>query len=127
MECTPAWKNGVQITAVGNIGSKSGYPTRYWTKHGKLPWVDYSGVTIVAGGAKTVSVTLKVLKRGDKGAQVKSAQVLLVNAGCGVGSYGCDGSFGRDTQNAVDKFQTAKKIPRTGVIDAHTWAALLGK
>ena len=42
VECTPAWKNGVQITAVGNIGGKSGYKTRYWTKHGKLPWVDYS-------------------------------------------------------------------------------------
>ena len=42
VECTPAWKNGVQITAVGNIGKKDGYNTRTWTKHGKLPWVDYS-------------------------------------------------------------------------------------
>lgn len=42
VECTPAWKNGVQITAVGNMGKKSGYNTRTWTKHGKLPWVDYS-------------------------------------------------------------------------------------
>lgn len=43
VECTPAWKNGVQITAVGNIGAKSGYPTRTWKKHGKLPYVDYTG------------------------------------------------------------------------------------
>jgi hypothetical protein len=42
VECTPAWANKVQITAVGNIGSKSGYNTRQWTKHGKLPYVDYS-------------------------------------------------------------------------------------
>lgn len=42
IECTPSWKNCVQITAVGNIGSKAGYNTRTWTKHGKLPWVDYS-------------------------------------------------------------------------------------
>jgi len=41
VECTPAWKNGVQITAVGNIGAKSGYNTRKWTKHGKLPYVTY--------------------------------------------------------------------------------------
>ena len=41
VECTPAWKNGVQITAVGNIGAKSGYNTRNWTKHGRLPWIDY--------------------------------------------------------------------------------------
>ena len=42
VECTPSWANDVQITAVGNIGSKSGYKTRTWTKHGKLPYVDYS-------------------------------------------------------------------------------------
>lgn len=41
VECTPAWKNKVQITAVGNIGTKSGYNTRKWTKHGKLPYVEY--------------------------------------------------------------------------------------
>lgn len=41
VECTPDWKNGVQITAVGNIGSKPGYPTRKWTKHGKLPFFSY--------------------------------------------------------------------------------------
>lgn len=41
VECTPSWKNCVQITAVGNIGSKSGYNTRTWKKHGKLPYVTY--------------------------------------------------------------------------------------
>lgn len=43
VECTPAWKGGVQITAVGNMGPVSGYPTRQWAKHGKLPYIDYSG------------------------------------------------------------------------------------
>lgn len=42
VECTPAWKNGVQVTAVANKGSKSGFSNRKWTKHGKLPYVDYS-------------------------------------------------------------------------------------
>ena len=37
VECSPKWENKVQITAVGNIGSKAGYNTRRWTKHGKLP------------------------------------------------------------------------------------------
>ena len=41
VECTPKWDNKVQITAVGNIGSKSGYNTRTWTKHGKLPYITY--------------------------------------------------------------------------------------
>ena len=46
VECTPIWGNGVQITAVLNIGSKSGYNARRWTKHGKLPWVEYDTETV---------------------------------------------------------------------------------
>lgn len=42
VECSPKWENKVQITAVGNIGKKTGYNTRTWTKHGKLPYVDYT-------------------------------------------------------------------------------------
>ena len=42
IECTPVWKNGVQVTALGNIGSISGLNSRTWKKHGKLPYIDYS-------------------------------------------------------------------------------------
>lgn len=45
VECTPIWKDGVQITAVGNIGSKSGYNTRTWKQHGKSKFIDYSTPT----------------------------------------------------------------------------------
>lgn len=39
VECTPSWKNCVQITAVNQ--DKSGYNKRLWTKHGYLPYVTY--------------------------------------------------------------------------------------
>lgn len=39
VECTPKWKNGVQITACNT--TKTGYNRRDWTKHGKLPWIEY--------------------------------------------------------------------------------------
>jgi len=39
VECTPAWANKVQITACNC--TKSGYNRRNWTKHGKLPYIDY--------------------------------------------------------------------------------------
>lgn len=43
VECTPAWENKVQITAVNrNI---AGYHRRNWTKHGKLPYVTYINKT----------------------------------------------------------------------------------
>lgn len=41
VECTPSWSNGVQITAVANIGKKSGYNARTWKKWGKIPYVTY--------------------------------------------------------------------------------------
>lgn len=44
VECTPAFNNKVQITAVRNIGTKSGYYSRTWTKHGKLPYITYEAV-----------------------------------------------------------------------------------
>lgn len=49
VECTPRWENKVQITAVAGCGKKAGYNTRTWTKHGKMPWVDYTEAT--AGGS----------------------------------------------------------------------------
>lgn len=39
VECTPKWKNGVQITACNK--TVPGYNRRNWTKHGKLPYITY--------------------------------------------------------------------------------------
>lgn len=39
VECTPRWKNCVQITACNC--DVAGYNRRNWTKHGKLPYVTY--------------------------------------------------------------------------------------
>ncbi|RKI64649.1 hypothetical protein D7V91_15775, partial [bacterium 1xD42-67] len=41
VESSPKWADGVQITAVGNIGKKAGYNARTWKKWGLLPYVDY--------------------------------------------------------------------------------------
>lgn len=49
VEATPKWKNGVQKSTCGNVKASLVTGTvgsRKWTKHGKLPWVDYSGVTV---------------------------------------------------------------------------------
>lgn len=66
VECTPRWENDVQITAVANIGNKSGYNARTWTKHGKLPYIDYSGATVDGGTASTETpVSAAGLQIGD--------------------------------------------------------------
>lgn len=53
VEATPKWENRVQITAVGNIGTKPGYNTRTWERHGKLPYIDYSASVKPASKAPT--------------------------------------------------------------------------
>lgn len=39
VECTPKWENDVQITACNT--TVDGYNRRNWTKHGKLPYIEY--------------------------------------------------------------------------------------
>lgn len=43
VECTPSWANKVQLTACNC--AMSGYPTRTWKKHGKLPYISYTGAS----------------------------------------------------------------------------------
>ena len=67
VECTPSWKNKVQITAVKNIGTKSGYNARTWTKHGKLPYIDYSAnKKPIASLSSKPSTKVEVAKKVDK-------------------------------------------------------------
>lgn len=44
IEATPKWNNGVQKSALENIGKVAGLPSRRWSKHGKLPFILYDGV-----------------------------------------------------------------------------------
>ena len=57
VECTPSWKNCVQITAVTNLGVKAGYNGRKWDKRGKLPYITYTKVNT----GNTLEEDLKVL------------------------------------------------------------------
>ena len=75
VECSPAFDTDVQITAVKNMGTKSGYNARTWTKHGKLPYIEYDNAAPVqpdkpdtgagAGGAIKAGSVVRV-KQGAK-------------------------------------------------------------
>lgn len=66
VECTPSWRNKVQITAVGNIGFKAGYNSRQWTKHGKLKFVDYAEKTEKEPIKETTEEsTTYIVQKGD--------------------------------------------------------------
>lgn len=65
VECSPIWKDGVQITAVGNIGAKTGYKTRIWKNHGKLKFIDYSSSNPVSPSTGKFKVGDKVVINGN--------------------------------------------------------------
>jgi dihydroneopterin aldolase len=75
VECTPRWKDGVQITAVHNIGKKAGYNGRNWTKHGKIPYIEYVPETKPVEAKKTVAEIAQEVIDGKwgNGAARKSA------------------------------------------------------
>lgn len=131
VECTHRWKDGVQITAVHNIGKKTGFNGRTWTKHGCLPWVTYEEAPIEAPAQKTCSVALPVLRYKSEGDCVGALQALLIGKGYDLGKYGpkrngIDEHFGLATENAVEAFQEDTKLEVDGVCGPKTWAKLLG-
>lgn len=109
VESTPAWKNGVQITAL---------TARRWLKHGKLPWVEYS----VKEVRNVVNIELSVLGKGDKGEQVKTLQRLLNAFGA---NLNVDGDFGSKTKSALEAYQKSKNLVIDGICGIKSWESLL--
>lgn len=62
-----------------------------------------------------------VLKVGDKGPAVRTAQQLLNKAGI---KCATDGDFGPKTEQAVKQFQKKVGLPETGTVNPRTWARL---
>ena len=122
VECTPAWEDGVQITAVHNIGKKAGYNGRTWARHGKLPYVTYEKPVTVP----SYTLELPQLYKGCKGEPVRALQAILIERGYSCGSSGVDGSFGPATDKAVKAFQRDCELDADGYVGHDTMGALMG-
>ncbi len=68
---------------------------------------------------------IPMLKKGDRGEDVKKAQQLLIAKGYSCGSYGADGDFGAGTLTAVNKLRKDNGLTETGIIDNDVWVILL--
>ena len=124
VECTSSWSDNVQITACNC--TKAGYNRRDWSKHGKLPYVDYTTTTTTTTQEeKKVNITATVLKQGSQGEAVKALQALL-NLRVGAGMY-IDGVFGPKTDAALRKYQESRGLTVDGSCGAATWTAILSK
>ena len=108
---------------------------RGWALWGKPRWISYTDVatqtqsaqTTMQATASVLTVTgLPLLRYGDKGECVRSAQMLLIGRGYSCGRCGADGEIGQDTYNAVIAYQRACGLQQDGIIGAQTWARLIG-
>lgn len=75
--------------------------------------------------AKTVSIELPQLSKGDEGASVKAMQSLIIADGISCGSRGADGDFGQATANGLTKYQKKHGLTADAICGAKTWNALL--
>ena len=117
-EATPAWEDGVQITACNQ--AIPGYNRRDWVKHGKLPWITYEEKPAVA------ALELPVLKKGDRGESVRALQLLLLGRGERLTKFGADGDLGGETQGALKAYQAKNALEADGICGKLTWGKLLG-
>ena len=78
------------------------------------------------GGAGAYQIALQVLKKGDRGAEVRQTQRLLIATGYAMPQYGADGDFGSETETAVKTFQADNGLEQNGKVDKATMSKLLG-
>lgn len=64
-ESTPKWKNGAQLSGI-NGRSYEGR-SRNWTKHGKLPWIEYSGQVAPVQQPKNLDEIALMVYKGKYG------------------------------------------------------------
>ena len=68
---------------------------------------------------------LPLLEKGDRGAVVRTLQLLLIGNGYDCGYHGDDGVFGKRTMQALCRFQTDRSLTISGKMDKESWWALL--
>ncbi len=73
----------------------------------------------------TSTITLRILREGDEGEDVRALQYLLNGRGFKPGWFGADGEFGAATEMAVVKFQISRGLVADGEVGHDTWTALI--
>ena len=152
VECVAKWRDGVQITAVKNIMPKSNFNSRKWTKHGKLPYIEYiaeqvkenedkPSVTVLQWQKAAIADGFK-LASGADGKWGKECEAVAKQAICkrrttykyknltklvqkAVGVK-VDGKFGKDTEAAVKNMQKLMGLAADGCVGLNTWKRILG-
>ena len=102
VESTPSWKNGVQITELGQ---------RKWKAHGKLPQIQYEDIPEHKPITSIITPPY-YLRQGSTGMYVQQLQHCLNLTGADLEE---DARFGTLTKHALMVFQMNNKIEVDGI------------
>ena len=93
-----------------------------------VPFVESENAPVPVPAEKdtTLPMQVRMLKRGMKGADVKTLQAALIAYGFSCGAACADGDFGSGTETALKKFQTKYGLGADGIAGKGTWGKLLG-
>lgn len=139
-------ENGRVYTVEGNTSSQSGvvgngggvFEKSYPLTHSKIlgygrprydedPDSKLEKEEQTAGTAKNgFSVEMRVLKKGCEGEDVRALQNLLKGNGWDGGTWGADGNYGVQTEQAVIAYQKKNGLRVDGMAGPETWHSLLG-
>ena len=124
------------------IASNHGDVSHWFPRHGKqmedfrrdvaalvgsaVPQLPLTGETKPQGKETRYVLTLRTLKQGCKGEDVKALQILLIGRGYSCGSAGVDGSFGPATDSAVRAYQKNRGLTVDGKAGPATVGSLMG-
>ena len=92
-----------------------------------IPYVEPVPVPAPVEQDVVIPIQVRMLRRGMKGADVKTLQAALITYGFSCGTAGADGYFGNATAAALRKFQTKYGLGVDGIAGNATWSKLLGK
>ena len=92
-----------------------------------IPYVEPVPVPAPVEQDVVIPIQVRMLRRGMKGADVKTLQAALITYGFSCGTAGADGDFGSATYAALRKFQTKYGLGVDGIAGNETWSKLLGK
>jgi hypothetical protein len=135
------WKKGEKVEKgtvlgyMGSTGNSTGAHLHFgikvddkWIDPAPYLDCDYTEKRIPVSGpiyAKTM-VPVPTLRIGDKNESVRALQILLLGYGESLPTYGADGSFGKETFDALVSFQLKNGLDPDGVCGEKTWSKLLG-
>ena len=108
IECSPRWKNRVQITCCANVKSVAGYNKRTWTKHGKIPWLIYGSSQVAnyfsACDKNETSIVDALQESGFDSSIVARKKIAIAN-----GISGYTGTYAQNSQ-LLGKMKEGKLI-----------------